>query len=94
MNKEIKIGDKTFNIVFPTEKKIEELNQKNDITRFLNDWCKLIEKQKEEKNIWYEFPQLPGYKFKNLEVIESPIEVAEDKYQVSITFKYDDVEKT
>jgi len=93
MSKEIKIGDKTYNFVLPTSQAIEELEQKNNTTSFLYDWCKLVEKIKDKKDIWTEFVALPGYKFKNLKIIESPFKVVEDECQLNITFRYDDFEK-
>ena len=81
MKREIKIGDKTF-----------EFNSPNILdkstTDVLNDWCKLVEQQKDNKDIWTVIPQLPQYKFKNLKM-ESLFETIDDTTEMTITFKYD-----
>jgi len=81
VKREIKIGDKTF-----------EFNSPNILdkstTDVLNDWCKLVEQQKDNKDIWTVIPQLPQYKFKNLKM-ESLFETIDDTTEMTITFKYD-----
>lgn len=85
MKKEIKIGDKTF-----------EFNSTNILdkstTDVLNDWCRLIEQQKSNEDVWTVIPELPQYKFKNLKIESSPFETTEETTEMTVTFKYDDFE--
>jgi hypothetical protein len=81
MKKEIKIGEKTFEFTSPN------ILDKSTID-MMNDWCKLIEQQKSNEDIWTVIPELPQYKFKNLKVESSPFKTNE----MTITFKYDDFE--
>lgn len=61
MENKIKIGDKTFEFNIP-----DVINKST--TDMMNDWIRLIEKQKHNKDIWTVLPELPQYKFKNLRV--------------------------
>jgi hypothetical protein len=76
----IKIGEKTFEFKMPYD----------SITNFLSDWCKLIEKQKSNEDVWTVIPELPQYKFKNLKVESSPFEMKEETVDMTITLKYDE----
>jgi len=85
MNKEIKIGDYTFNFIMP------EIMDKS-VSDILKEWCKLVEKSKKDEDEWTTIPALPQYRFKNLKIV--PCETDVDISQLSITFKYDSWEKT
>ena len=83
MKNEIIVGEKTFEFKMP-----EDLT-----SNILNDWCKLIEQQKNNEDIWTVIPELPQYKFKNLKVISSPFKMKEKTVEMTITFKYDEFKK-
>jgi hypothetical protein len=85
MKKEIKIGDKTFEFKSPN---IID----NSTTDMMNDWCRLVEQQKNNEDIWTVIPELPQYKFKNLKIESSPFETTEETTEMTVTFKYDDFE--
>lgn len=88
MNTKIKIGNKTFEINFPF--KINFPDEYN----YFEQWWKLIESQKSNKDTWTEIPELPGYKFKNLRITQSPIETNStnsDAIEISMNFNYDDL---
>jgi len=85
MKKEIKIGDKTFEFSSPN------IIDKS-ITDVLNDWCKLVEQQKSNEDVWTVIPELPEYKFKNLKIESSPFETTDDTTEMTITFKCDNFE--
>jgi len=87
MKKEIKIGDKTFVINGPDF--IDE-----NAASFMNDWAKLIEQQKNNVDVWTEIPAVPGYKFKNLKLEQSPIKTSDEEHEITITLNYDDFIKT
>lgn len=79
-NKTIIIRDKTFEFKMP-----EDLT-----SNFLSDWCKLINQQKSNEDIWTVIPELPEYKFKNLKIISPPFEMKEGIVEMTITLKYDE----
>jgi len=85
MKKEIKIGDKTFEFSSPN------IIDKS-ITDVLNNWCKLVEQQKSNEDVWTVIPELPEYKFKNLKIESSPFETTDDTTEMTITFKCDNFE--
>jgi len=66
-----------------------------NVEKTLRDWCNLVnEDQKNKKDVWSGIPQLPGYKFLNLKIEHSPLEITEtDNCESTITFKYDDFKK-
>ena len=89
MKNKIKVGDNTYEFILP--KGLEE----SPVNKALNDWLKLVEEskcKKKKKDIWSEHPMLPGYKFKNLRLINSPIESTDDN-QINITVQYDAFKK-
>lgn len=91
MKNKIKVGDNTYEFILP--KGLGE----SPINKVLNDWLKLAEESKNKKNkkkkdIWSELPMLPGYKFKNLRLVNSPIETTDDN-QINITVQYDAFKK-
>jgi len=75
------VGDKTFEFKLP-----EDLNTHP----FLRDWCKLIEKQKNNEDVWMTIPQFPQYEFKNLSIECSPFEIKDENVEMTITLKYDE----
>lgn len=81
MKKEIKIGDNTFQFESPN------ILDKST-TDILNDWCMLIEQQKNNEDVWTVLPELPQYKFKNLKV-DSQFETTDKTAEMTIVFKYD-----
>ena len=85
MKKEIKIGDKTFEFKSPN------ILDKST-TDMMNDWCRLVEQQKSDEDVWTVIPELPQYKFKNLQIKSSPFETTDDNTEMTITFKYDEFE--
>jgi len=85
MKKEIKIGDKTFEFESPN------ILDKST-TDMMNDWCRLVEQQKSNEDVWTVMPELPQYKFKNLKVVSSPFETTDETTETTITFKYDEFE--
>lgn len=85
MKKEIKIGDKTFEFESPN------ILDKST-TDMMNDWCRLVEQQKSNEDVWTVIPELPQYKFKNLQVESSPFETTDETTEMTITFKYDEFE--
>ena len=60
-------------------------------TDVMNDWCKLVEQQKNNEDVWTVIPELPQYKFKNLKIENSPFEDTDEAVEMTITFNYDDV---
>ena len=84
MKKEIKIKDKTFKFNFTNI-----LNKST--TDILNDWCKLVEEQKNNEDKWTVIPELPQYKFKNLKIENSLFETTDD-VTMTVTLKYDNFE--
>jgi len=96
---EIKIGDKTFVINLPTGEEIDKMQQENSVKGFMSDWCKLANKKDDIDNIiqneWIEIPQVPGYKFKGLKLVDSsPLIETEETGELNLTFKIDDWIKT
>jgi hypothetical protein len=83
MKKEIKIGDKTFELKSPN------ILDKST-TDMMNDWCRLVEKQKNDEDVWTGMHELPQYKFKNLKIESSPFETMDETNEMSITFKYNE----
>jgi hypothetical protein len=61
-------------------------------TDIMNDWCRLVEQQKNNEDVWTVIPELPQYKFKNLQIEGSPFETIDDTTEMTITFKYDEFE--
>lgn len=86
MKKEIKIGDKTFEFESPN------ILDKST-TDMMNDWCRLVEQQKSNEDVWTVIPELPQYKFKNLKVESSPFETTDETTAMIITFKWDECVK-
>lgn len=84
MKKEIKIGDKTFEFESPN---ILDKSTKD----MMNDWCALVEQQNSNEDVWTVIPELPQYKFKNLQIENSTFETT-DETEMTITFKYDEFE--
>lgn len=82
MKKEIKIGDKTFEFEIPNV-------LDKSTTDIMNDWCMLVEQQKNNEDVWTILPELPQYKFKNL---NSQIETTDKTDEITIIFKYDNFE--
>jgi hypothetical protein len=85
MENEIKIGDKTFEFEIPNilDKSIIDM---------MNDWYRLIKQQKNNEDVWTVIPELPQYKFKNLQIKSSPFETTEEITEITIVFKYDEFE--
>ncbi len=83
MNKEIKIGNKTFEFDSPN------ILDKSTID-MMNDWSKLAEQQKNNEDVWTVIPELPQYKFKNLETKSNSFERTEETNEITVTFRYDD----
>lgn len=75
----IKFGDTALELNLP---KIENVST----VEVFNNWCKLIEEEKED--LWYEIPALPGYSFKNLKLIQE--DVLDGSDEITVTIKYDD----
>lgn len=69
-------------------KKHERIVKNDKIPELLKDWCKLINIQKAKKDNWSEIPQLPRYRFKNLQMIIDN-EIPETG-EMSITVKCDE----
>ncbi len=82
MKHEIKVGDTTFEFNYP-----EVLDKST--TDMMNDWCRLVEQQKNNEDIWTTIPELPQFKFKNLKIETSPFETSENA-SMDITFHYDE----
>jgi hypothetical protein len=80
MKKEIKIGNKTFEFENPN------ILDKST-TNMMNDWCRLVEQQKNNEDVWTVISELPQYKFKNLRVKSSLFETTGE---TTVTFKYDE----
>ena len=99
MEKEIKIGGKTFTFVLPEGLSEENIDNSklptSSVSKVLNDWAKLIEDSKKEKeDEWYEHPLVPGYIFKNLAIVsDSSFEQQEESSEITIKFEYDSFEK-
>ena len=94
MKKEIKVGDKTFEFKFPDDLKLgtsledKIINGDEDsVARHLLEWAKMYADVENKEDVWTEFEQLPGYKFKNLK-IESQSDMNMDA--LNITFKCDE----
>ena len=85
MKKEIKIGDKTFGFESPN------ILDKST-TDIMNDWCRLVEQQKNDEDVWTVIPELPQYKFKNLQIKSSLFETTDEITEMTITIKCDDFE--
>jgi hypothetical protein len=85
MKKDIKVGDNTFEFNFP-------IDVKNGSFQIMQDWCKLIKDCTCDKDSWYEIPQIPGYKFKNLKLIIDDVSnlLSESSLETSFKIVYDD----
>lgn len=72
--------------------KHKTMNKMNkSTTDMLKDWCKLVEQQKNNEDVWSTIPEFPQIRFKNLK-IESSFETTEETNEITLTFMYDDFE--
>lgn len=100
MKNEIKVGDKTFEFKFPNDLKLgtsledKIINGDEDsVVRHLLEWAKMCTDTNvgDKEDVWTEFEQLPGYKFKNLKIeSNSVINMDTDTDVFNITFKCDE----
>lgn len=66
----------------------DTMNDCARLTDMMNDWSRLIEQQKNNEDVWTVIPELPQYKFKNLQIKTCTFD--ENTNEMSYTFKYDE----
>jgi len=83
MKTRIKIGNETFEVNLQTPENISSLE-------VMSDWCKLVEQQTNNEDVWTTIPQLPQYRFKNLRIVGLPFVTTDDINEINVTIKCDE----
>lgn len=77
-NNTIKIGETTFKFQLP-----KGLYMDSSVTNYMNDWTKIVEESKKEKDEWVELECVPGYKLKGLRCSEYDLENLSIKFEIN-----------
>lgn len=88
-----KVGDKTFEIVFP-----KEFEAHRNVENWMNDWMDVMYGQatnEPNKEEWTTIPALPQYSFKNLEVVSIQMNEQEEggAIEMSMNLTCDEIQK-